>query len=212
MLTLAVGLTSFLHPRYKLLTTPELLKAVSPELKFNFSIVDFRKIDEIPRKGGSIFLIRDNQDVSLLERLSKGSGKFDVGFLNRQRSDCLLLDGCRWSSFCPARSLYRLIVDGQDNIKVCFHSAIIGKVGDNLSDLKKRIDSISQEKIKERNCSGCPAQYSCSKCLFIEPALEEIFCQLKRNNFATNNFINSFEFSRKIDYLCLAEKPELASV
>jgi len=206
-ITLAVGTnSSYLHPKYGLLTAEELLRYIPDELKVSYHLHFLKDFDRRRKEQRVIFSIRDDEDICQLERLSEnGNKKNDISFLGRPQKDHLILDECRWSSSCPALSLWRLIMDGKGNIKVCFDSVSIGRVGDRLHALKERIYNIYEEKIKERSCNNCAVKYTCSKCPFLKPEIEKLYCQVKKGNPSVGHFINSFQLARKINYLCLSE-------
>jgi anaerobic magnesium-protoporphyrin IX monomethyl ester cyclase len=206
----AAAQTSCFHPKYELFSANKLFSLLPEELKFGFHFDCLKNVKGSIQNKRCIYSIEDGIDVLKLKELScDNANSYDFGFFGRLNKDYLILDGCRWSSFCPALNLHRLFIDGNDNIRVCRDSRVIGKTGDALQVLKKRIDKAYEEKIQERGCNGCPVKSSCSKCPFLKPEIEEIYCQARRNNLGINYFINSFQLARKIDYFCDAENKEI---
>jgi radical SAM superfamily enzyme YgiQ (UPF0313 family) len=203
-ITLAVSSeTSFLHPKYTFMSPEELLGVVPEELKFHFRLKALKDLTEKLNQTHCIYFIRDILDVCKLEELAKAEIKSGEVISSRsQRQDGLILDACRWGFSCSALSLRRLIVDSQGQIKVCFDSDCLGRAGEAWGVLTERFDRIYREKMRERNCDTCALKYSCSKCPFLSPALEKIYCKLKQRNSFINPFINAFHFVRKLDCLC----------
>jgi radical SAM protein with 4Fe4S-binding SPASM domain len=94
-----------------------------------------------------------------------------------------LLDECRWSNIpCPAGNLTRIIIHPDRRISPCISGSCVGEVGENINEIKKRLEQYRKEEEKARGCATCSAQDTCSKCLFPAPIGRDEFCNLQRNN------------------------------
>ena len=195
--------TSFLHPKYTFMRPEELLGVLPEELKFHFRLKALKDLPEKSNQRNFIYFIRDFDDLCKLEELAQAEIKGNEVISSRsEKQEGLILDACRWGFSCGALNLRRLIVDSQAQVKACFDSECLGKAGEKWSVLRERFDRIYREKMKERNCTTCALKYSCSKCPFLTPELEKIYCQLRQRNSSINPFMNAFHFGRKLEVLC----------
>jgi radical SAM protein with 4Fe4S-binding SPASM domain len=104
-----------------------------------------------------------------------------------------LLDECRWAPLpCPACNLSRIVIHKDRNITPCITGDSIGKVGEDISRIKERLELYKEKEEKKRGCATCPAQDTCSHCLFPAPLDRSEFCRRQQNTFnlqpATNIF------------------------
>lgn len=94
------------------------------------------------------------------------------------------LDICRWSAMeCPASGMERVVVDGNRDIYPCFSGRPVGRVGESLEVVKKRVYALAVRIRQVRGCDSCPAAKNCSKCLFPFPMSSAEFCRIQINNF-----------------------------
>ena len=80
---------------------------------------------------------------------------------------------------CPALSRSSLVIDGNDVLS-CYRGGCIGKVGDDITRLRKNVHDLLLKKEKERTCRTCEVKNECSRCLYPYSFTDEKFCELKR--------------------------------
>jgi hypothetical protein len=108
-----------------------------------------------------------------------------------------LLDECRWAPFpCPAYNLSRVVIHQDRHITPCITGCPIGRVGESISDIKKRVECYKKEEEKKRGCDSCPVSETCSRCLFPAPIERDEFCRLQQNTPALSQATKIFSSLR----------------
>jgi hypothetical protein len=106
-------------------------------------------------------------------------------------------DTCRWcSGSCPATKLNRLLISDTKSIRPCKNGNSIGLVGESLSTLQYRLDTITEAEGAKRGCSTCLARASCSQCLFPYPLTVEEYCDIQRSRPALTAFFDGVILAR----------------
>ena len=127
--------------------------------------------------------LNNEEDIETLCQLTRQAdeiGRFtlDGSFANPA---FVVEDACRWGcEKCPAMSLTKMIVTGDDRILPCRHGKDIGNVGDSPEDMKKRLAALREAEILRRGCESCPVKDSCSQCLFPHPMDADRYCRLRK--------------------------------
>jgi radical SAM superfamily enzyme YgiQ (UPF0313 family) len=88
---------------------------------------------------------------------------------------------CRWEHRPPnCRVLETLLVDTQQHIKTCWNGTPIGNVGMPLPEIRENLNKLHWEAETKRDCTHCPGNTACSRCIFPCPLTEQEFCHLKQ--------------------------------
>lgn len=156
------------------------------------------KLSKKAMAARTVFSISDDEDVWELLRQA-GLGK-DV---NPRRSNstllsnCMILDGCRWSDNCPGFLMKRFIISDKGKIRPCFQGDIIGDTGIALSTIKKKLFSLRKKIESQRGCSHCMAKDRCSRCMFLGAISPDMYCDIIRKYPAIKRFINFLSITRE---------------
>lgn len=132
-----------------------------------------------------IYCINDMVDVDFLSRLSDNIAQKITSrkISSRVWLDGVFLDGCRWmNSTCPALKLRRVVIKKTGDILPCMTGQPLGRLSDNIQDLRENAKNILENIREERRCEDCPADSRCAKCLFPYPLNWQKYCELQRNN------------------------------
>lgn len=127
-----------------------------------------------------------------------GTGKIKLGhhILNSVYS---VEDGCRWHCReCPAPSLFRIIIEPNGTVRPCLHGQVIGNVGDDFDQIKKKLHDRWVSEIKKRGCGRCPAREFCSKCLFPHPVDTGQYCRIRKAHRYLPGIIDFFDITRRV--------------
>ena len=127
-----------------------------------------------------IFQIQQNSTgVSYSGEVNKLLVLNDMVYRN-QIPDVNFLDVCRWSpALCPAKTMDRVIVDGNSNLYPCFTGRPVGRIGEKIGVTRHRTSNLVDRIQHIRRCSSCPARHRCSKCLFPYPMTASEFCSIQ---------------------------------
>ena len=131
---------------------------------------------------------------SLLEFLEKITEIDDpFNYLLEKKPLPQFMNFCRWTTN-PAncQTLDTAIID-QDNIKICWFSDPIAKVGVPFSKIKENIMKIHINTIVKRQCKKCVRFSDCNKCYFTYPISNDEYCNFQTENnrsIATNLIIS----------------------
>lgn len=121
------------------------------------------------------------EDMRTFSAMNRKRGKtthLDVELVRRGTS---IEDGCRWcSSPCPAGDGQRLLLKDGGAISPCVSGGSIGSVRDPLDTLMTRTRDALASEHERRGCYNCPAEETCSKCLFPSPYSVEEYCEIQR--------------------------------
>lgn len=164
---LIMGTVSSFSLQYKL-SIEELIQLAPEYLKFEFTVNKFSDIDFLLFQDRRIAKITDAEDIR--------------DFLNRNPiRNYILLDTCRWSHYCPATHLKRLIIKA-NNILPCFQGHCIGSIKDSLYKTRRCLLSLKEKEEKSRRCIFCSEKDNCSKCLFLGSMEPSTYCQIRRTH------------------------------
>lgn len=144
----------------------------------NLSLSWILKEYEGAKDSFRLFNIHSNNGIKRLKNLSESD------------DPPLVIDSCRWSSFCPACNMKRLIIDSKGNIRPCFKADIMGDTSMSLKKIHDRIEFIMSETQKKRGCGICPIKDSCSKCGFLGSISPDAYCSVMRNSNGVRKVIN----------------------
>lgn len=149
-----------------------------------------------------VFDISGNENTGMFCRRSLKSIDERVEFYERMtRRGYFLIDCCRWGFNCPAINMERLIIDSIGNIFVCFNVKPIGRIGDDLGDLRKKVNHEWENEKAKRGCTQCPVNHYCSKCLFTGSLNTEEYCRIKKEyHNILSEFIGSLPLSNINQY------------
>ncbi|MCD6310538.1 MAG: B12-binding domain-containing radical SAM protein [Candidatus Eremiobacteraeota bacterium] len=195
--------------RYRLLINEEFRRACS--LSNSFLLAPLKDYNNVRRDHGPghirryphfIFTIDDSEDFAVWEEFlaDKNVNRDQTGLGKLANLNAVLLDGCRWGSRkCPAITLEKIHILPSGDLVPCANGGVIGKVGEPISTIQKRIEKLYKDEIKKRGCSGCPALNYCSQCLFPYPLTPDEYCELRRRFLNMGMEINQLDFLKDYD-------------
>ena len=186
---------------------------VGTTIKFIDSTLGLKQYNKTNKKVENIICVENSlKDTSsllgFLEKITEIDDPFN--YLLEKKPLPQFMNICRWTS-TPAncQTLDTAIID-QDNIKICWFSDPIAKVGDPFSKIKENIKKIHINTILRRQCKKCVRFCDCKKCYFTYPISDVEYCNFQRekNMSIASNLINSlnllkdliFEPTSIIDY------------
>jgi radical SAM superfamily enzyme YgiQ (UPF0313 family) len=129
----------------------------------------------------------------LLVQISKSNNSFQYLLQNKLLPQFRSL--CRWTEKqANCKTLETAIISEDDSIRICWHSAPIGKVGTPMSKIISNLKQIEKREKIKRKCDGCSENETCSKCLYPFPLSSKEFCEMRKTFDTTNpaKLINSF--------------------
>lgn len=155
-----------------------------------FPVFHFVPISNIEKQEGTekavfIYTLTDPDEHSKFIELAQSLEYEGVGALAKPLLEgrFSILDECRWSNTpCPACNLSRLIIHPGGRISPCITGGCVGEVGDDINEIKKRLEQLRYEEEEIRGCATCKVRDTCSRCLFPAPVGRDEFCNLQRNN------------------------------
>jgi hypothetical protein len=118
--------------------------------------------------------------LQFLNRVSEHEDPFN--FLLDSNPLPQFLNLCRWSSDQANCKVLETAIIENDQIKICWYSDPIAKVGDSFERIKENVKKLQDEVIIKRNCEGCIKRDDCTKCYFSYPLTSEQFCEFKINS------------------------------
>jgi len=182
------------------------------DFSYQYKIVPFKYAKNGKRRGVSspvlLYSTRDEDDIESLKfHLGGFAANFEKAGIGRLlRQNAAVEDACRFRpSMCPATKPGKLHIRRDGTISPCLFGGEIGRIGDSLEKIRKRVMNMISDVEKERGCSECSAKDICPRCLFPYPLSSEEYCSLVRNSFIPYNLekltlLHNFELKRKMGF------------
>jgi methylase of polypeptide subunit release factors len=120
------------------------------------------------------------------------------------------LDACRYGAQpCVAeRGAAAAILDVDGGVRPCTHGERIARAEDTFATVAARLEALAREARTARGCASCPAEPTCSKCLFPFPLEAPAYCDFIRMNQAQLPKVRRlFETVRQLDALQIPQGP-----
>lgn len=138
--------------------------------------------------------------LEFLEKISEINDPFNY-FLEKKPLP-QFMNICRWTNTPANCQTLDTAIINKDNIKICWFSDPIAKVGESFSIIKENIKKIHINTIHKRQCKTCKRFSDCNKCYFTYPISEVAYCnfQRKKNMSMTTNLINSLNMLKDLVY------------
>ena len=94
----------------------------------------------------------------------------------------------------------KAIISNDNSIRICWHSAPIGKIGTSISGIIQNLKRLSKKVVEGRNCVECIENETCIKCKFPYPLSAKEYCEFKKefNTVTSAKIINSFNIFKDI--------------
>lgn len=157
----------------------------NPPFIFNFIPLSRVYKNNLARANSDIIItLDDRDDLVYFKNLIKMTEDNPSNALldNIVNLNATFEEACKWSDkSCPALNPAKLIIEKDKSIRPCRHAAPIGKVGDSLQEIIKRLNQKFVLEKNRRKCQYCPVEDVCSKCLYPYPIAAEEYCRIKRN-------------------------------
>ncbi|MHA1625255.1 MAG: B12-binding domain-containing radical SAM protein [Promethearchaeota archaeon] len=172
-------------------------------IKFIDSTSALKQYNKTNKKVENLICVENSiKDTSsllgFLEKITEIDDPFN--YLLEKKPLPQIMNICRWTN-TPAncQTLDTAIID-QDNIKICWFSDPIAKVGVPFSKIKENIEKIHLNTIFKRQCKKCVRFSDCNKCYFTYPISDDEYCNFQKGNNMSiaTNLINSLNLLKDL--------------
>ncbi len=148
-----------------------------------------------------VFLsLQEDEDIAALDKAAGLVAKSGFSGLPAElvKFYCVFINECCWrmqSCGISGGNLSRLIIDKKNQLSCCLHGKLIGKVGDDIGVIKKRLIAYRGAELARRNCNQCELYKTCAKCIF-PPVAASVYCELMRRRYGITGLIKTMPYIR----------------